>query len=393
MTDKGTDISLVRAMVSERLRSTADHMVTSLLAKDLEALEQDVQDMSDDDLMELARGFVGVGQSSALLVGKLAYELRDRTPDGEWGRRKFEMANEWAVSDRTISRWMRSAQEFFGYELTPSQANAEFSQPATDAPPGPPAWEEDDDPADAGFGEHVEGQGGSYGWDPEQMRDVWIPDEESEIIDGKAAFDALIGEPWVERDSVTPSPEYTNVMPGETQGRRLLLEPDETWIAFTASQIQAEHPAFTDEAAARSALARWARKLETGPLDLLEELEMIHPEGVPDGTVEVLMEAEETKVIVPDGVTGPGEKKKGKRGPAAPKGLPAVAEKLMEMSRELHGRIHAGVQEGTVSDQEIASLSEYVQGASYTVDGLKKMVNQAKDRVKRAEKSAASAEF
>lgn len=382
-----TELETTRAAAPPDLVTT----VASLVQSDDATFEGLVKELSVEDLEVAGAALSGVARIGTVRAGRMAYEIRQQTADGEWGREVYKLATEWQVSERTIHRWMAAAQEHFGFELTPAQRNAAVSAQPTARREEGPSWEEDDDPATAGLGDaHVEGEGGGYEWDPEQMRDVWVPDEESEIIDQRRAFEDLIGEPWTERDTVTPSPKYENTMPGDAPARPVLLEPDETWVAFTKSQIQSEHPAFADEAAERSAKARWARKLETEPLELLEELEMIHPDGVSEETAAILMEAEEHKVIVPDQVTEGGEGKK-KRGPAAPKGLPKVAEKLMELTRELHSRIHAGVNEGTVSDEEIASLQEYVQGAAFTMDGLKKLVNGARDRVKKAEKQAASA--
>lgn len=395
-----TDIEPVHAASLPDLPTT----ITSLVQSDDASFESMIKELSVEDLEIAGAALSGVAKIGTIRAGRMAYEIRQLTPDGEWGREVFKLATEWQVSERTIHRWMSAAQEHFAFELTPAQKNSAVAQKPTSRQEDELSWSEDDSPEDAGFGledeeQHVHGVGGVYGWDKDLMRDTWRPfetsddeEEDQDIIDKRAAFNALVGEPWAERDSVTPSPHYENVMPGSFTPTPMLLEPDETWVAFTASQLQAEHPAYADEAARRSAIARWTRKLTEEPLDLLEELEMIHGGSLSDEIVTKLHEAEQVKPIKPDEVTE-GGKKKGKRGPAAPKALSNVAEKLMEMTRELHSRVHAGIKENTVPDEDIAALLDSINGAAHTIEGLKKMCNQAKDRVRKAESSATAANF
>lgn len=349
-----------------------------------------------DEIADVGLVLTRLSKGSSIRAGRAAYQIRVSTPDGEWGREVYKLATLWEVSERTIQRWMAAAQEHFGFELTAAQKNAQVAAPPGGASPGKTAqddWPDEDELLrDAGFTEEqIDGQGGYFGWDPEQGKDVWIPDEDSEddeAINNKIAFENLIGQPWAERDSVTPSPQYENEMPGPArQAVAPILEPDDVWVAFTVSQIQAEHPAFGEQAAERSAKARWQRKLDEAPLDLLEELEMIHG-SVPDDVIAKLHEAEEHKPIRPDEVTEGGEKKKSKRGPAAPKSIPVAAEKLMEASRDLHQRIHVGKREGTVPDSEIAAAFDSIDGAFRTIEGLKKATREAREAMKRAETAA-----
>jgi hypothetical protein len=310
--------------------------------------------LSTEDLDDAGLVLTAVTKVSTVRVGLVAYEIRLQTKDGEWGKKVYDLAERWEVSERTIHRWMKSAQDHFQLELTPAQKNAQVP-PTPDEPSAEDfIWDDELDETDeAGFagldGETslLDQMNAEAGWGDDTLPPVQHGDERA--------------------PSVTPNP--------------MLLEPDDTWVAFTAQSIMQEHEGYSNVAAERSAKARWARKLEEDPMDLLEELEMIYEaqgETLTDEMVIKLHEADDQKALVPDEVTEPGEKKK--RGKGGPKPVHAQAEKLLGMVRDLHGQVHAGLTDGTVNDKEVAAMWPFLAPIPHTLANLKNMADAAKAR-------------
>jgi hypothetical protein len=318
-----------------------------------------LRESDDPVLWGLLEKFGNTSKVAAVLAGRVVYEIRLRTQDGEWGRTLYKMAEQSGVSERTLRRWMVAAQEHFELEFTAAQLNARVPSSTDERPLDSPPdvdggfdWDDEDEAAEAGFaglddGPLLDRMNAEAGWGDDTLPPVQHGDERA--------------------PSVTPNP--------------MLLEPDNTWVAFTAQSIMQEHEGFSDVAAERSAKARWARKLEQDPLDLLEELEMIYEaqgETLTDEMVIKLHEADDQKALVPDEVTEPGEKKK--RGKGGPKPVHAQAEKLLGMVRDLHGQVHAGLTDGTVNDKEVAAMWPFLAPIPHTLANLKNMADAAKAR-------------
>jgi hypothetical protein len=349
-----TELTLFEGGLDPRLVSTARHLADSVTKEQFESVALEMSDLSVEDLVALGSAFVNTTKKSAVLVGKVAYEIRTRTPDGQWGREVYNLAETWEVSDRTIHRWMKQAQELFGFELTPAQRNAQASSGA-DARQGEGqepdfVWDDDDEEDGGGFpeGSLTERMNAEAGWG-----DGTLPSAEYRNEDASA--------------SVAPTP--------------MALEPDDTWVAFTAHSIMQEHEGYSEQAAQRSAVARWARKLDEDPLDLLAEIEMIYEsEGraVTEDIVDTLYAAEEARAIVPDEVTGPKEKK--------PRGAKKVrlaydqAEALLTNARSLHEYCFVGHRDGKVDDKQIAGMLPHLQSLPHAIKGLTKLAQEAKDR-------------
>lgn len=326
--------------------------------------------LSVEDLQVAGLFLTQVSKVSSLRVGQVAYQIRTQTPDGQWGREVYSLAEQWEVSERTIHRWMASAQQHFGLELTAAQKNAQASSTPDESSEEDagtlPTWDDDgSELSDMGF--DLDGD----------------PDPDLVGVDGASRLHDLIGEPWAERDSVTPSPAYENKHFEGATPAELLVEPDDTWVAFTAHSIQVEHDGYSDVAAERMAKARWSRKLGEDPLDLLEELEMIYEaagETLSDEIITKLHQADDQRVLVPDEVSEGGKKPKAKRA-ARGKFAYDQAEKLLTSTRQLYEMCFKGLKEGNVSDKEVAAMLPHLTPIPYTIKGLLKMAEEAKERV------------
>jgi hypothetical protein len=315
-----------------------------------------LQDLEVDELVDVGLVLTKMSGTSAIRAGLTAYEIRKATPDGEWGREVFRLAQTWEVSDRTIHRWMRAAQEHFQLELTPAQENAKTNGSA--------------DTASAGDTEAPE-----FVWDDDEEDDAGFGEAEGQTLTEQMNAEAGWG------DDTLPSSDYESKSYTPPTPVPLLLEPDETWVAFTMNSIMQEHEGYSDVAAQRSAVARWARKLDEEPLDLLEELVMIYEsegDDVPDEIAAKLIEADERKVLTPDEVTGPKEKKP--RGKAGPKFVYDTAEKLLVMTRNLAGDVTTGTKDGTVTDKQVAAMLPHLESVPYTLKWLIEEAKQAKAR-------------
>jgi hypothetical protein len=326
--------------------------------------------LSVEDLLDAGTFLTAVSKVSSVRVGLVAYEIRQQTPDGTWGRRVADLATEWEVSERTIHRWMRGAQDHFGLELTPAQANAEAA-PAPDGASAEAAeWTDpDEELADAGFDlEDLDD------YDPE------LAGLGGGIPDGGSLMDRMNDEAgW--GDKTLPSADYENPEDAAPAARPVALPPDPDWVAFTAEGIRRDHPDYGDVESERSAKARWARQIEEQPLDLLEDLETVYGsrgEEVPMESVEALYAAEERKAIKPDEVTEGGGKKK--RAPAGPKLCYDVAEKMLQTARQLHQQVHGGLKDGTVTDKQAAAMLPHLQPLPHTIQGLTKMAKTSRER-------------
>ena len=309
-----------------------------------------------DELVDVGLVLTKMSGTSAIRAGLTAYEIRRSTPDGEWGKKVYELAETWEVSDRTIHRWMKAAQDHFDLELTPSQKNA-----AAARPPDVASADDTESP--------------DFIWDDDEEDGSGFPDDL-----GGGLMDEMNAEAgW--GDDTLPSAKYKNEdAPGVTPVK-LILEPDETWVAFTAHSIMQEHEGYSEQAAQRSAVARWARKLGEDPLDLLAELEMIYEadgRAVTEDIVDKLYAAEESKPIVPDEVTEGGPKK--------PRGAKKVrlaydqAENLLTSTRALHEYCFVGHRDGKVDDKQIAGMLPHLQSLPHAVKGLIKLAEEAKAR-------------
>ncbi len=336
-----TDIELAESAAEVVFKGT-DEQFQALL-KELEI----------EELVDVGLVLTKMSGTSAIRAGLTAYEIRQSTPDGEWGREVFRLANTWEVSDRTIHRWMKAAQNHYGLELTPAQLNAQTNGSA--------------DTASADVSDEPE-----FIWDDGEEDDAGFGAAEGQTLTEQMNAEAGWG------DDTLPSSEYHNEDASAAVKRTpLLLEPDDTWVAFTATSIMQEHEGYSEVAAQRSAVARWSRKLEEDPLDLLEELVMIYEsegDDVPDEIAAKLIEADERKVLTPDEVTGPKEKKP--RAKSGPKFVYDSAEKLLVATRNLAGDVSVGVKEGHVTDKQIAAMLPHLESIPYT---LKKLIEQAKE--------------
>lgn len=339
-------------LTGETLLQSSDHDFAEL-----------TETLSVEDLKDAGLFLTKVSKVSSIRVGQVAYQIRVQTPDGQWGREVFTLAEQWEVSERTIHRWMSSAQSHFGLELTAAQKNSQVSSSpdtlSTEDPESPLNWDDDSD--------ELEGMG----FDD-------LPDLGLDSVDGASRLHDLIGEPWAERDSVTPSPGYTSQEAPLVTPNPMILEPDATWVAFTAHSIQQEYPEYSDVAADRASKARWARKLEQDPLELLEQLEMIYEasgETLSDEIIEKLHTAEEQKALVPEVVK---EKKK-----RATRGKLAFdqAEKLLQLTRQLYEMCYTGLKNGSVSEKEVAAMLPHLTPIPYTIKGLLEMANVARTNV------------
>lgn len=345
--------------------AVADSTMEVLLKSGDEEFVEWAEELEVDELVDAVAVMSHLSQTSALRAGWMLYLIRTQTPDGEWGQKVWEWANMWEVSERTVHRWMSAAQSHYGLELTPAQKNAK-----TPTRPDPgrvegdqagaeePAWVDDEDDPFAGLA---------------------LDGGDEEEVHVHPLLDALNDEAgWGE--GTLPEPARGTPPAGTaSSGAPPLLEPDPTWVAFTAVQIQAEHPAFGDQAASHNAKARWRRKIEQEPLDLLEELEMIYEaagQSLPDSTIIKLHEAEESKAIKPDQVT----EGKVKRGAAGPKPPHMTADKMLQMARQLHEQCFVGLKNGVVTDQDVAAILPHLAPMPYAVAGLKKMGEEAKAR-------------
>lgn len=337
-------------------------------------------DMEVEELVDVGVALTAMSKVSSLRAGYVAYRIRTKTPDGEWGEMKWRLAEEWGVSDRTVQRWMAAAQDHFGFELTPAQANARAPRRADGA--------SDDEPSQGGI---------ELEWDGE---------DEDELL-GPAGFDSSLGDPLENQqrfreligdagwgDHTLPSADYVNPPPAEETapvGRPMLLPPDDTWVAFTASQLKQEFPAYADETAERLARARWDRKTQNEPLDLLEELREIHGENLPDEVVETLQQAEANKPIKPDEVSPPREKSKGSRGSggkigtSGPQDGPKNVERGMIFAREVHAHIHQLRRDGgdAAVDEWYGAARAELAGWSHAVESCLKVVKECAGAAKR----------
>lgn len=323
--------------------------------------ELDVEEMSDAVAV-----LNHLSQSSSLRAGYLLYRIRQAVPDGEWGQKIWEFANEYQVSQRTIHRWMSAAQEYFGFELTPAQRNARTAvrpQPESGA-------------------SIIEGPFDDLDDDEEDL----FADLDSRI-DEHALLNHLNNEAgW--GDEAAPKPQRGTPDSEVPAGARApLVAPDPTWVAFTAQSLQQEHPTYGDVAATRSATARWSRQLDEDPLGLLEDLEMIYESAgadLPDEIAAALYHAEEHKPIKPDAVTE-GKTRKARK----PALADSKAQKILESLRELHQQVHTGLKEGLVTDKEAAGMLTSLQLIPHTVAGLVQMAKDAKGRLGNEEKPMA----
>lgn len=347
----------------ELLGDLGEQMLEVLLSPNAAAVSSYLDGLSYEDLEVGVLYASQKAKTSTLVSGRLAYEIRLRTQDGEWGKEVWKLSTTCGVSERTIHRWMSAAQEHFGFELTSAQKNAQVS-----ANPDVSSSEQSTQDSLSVFD------------DDEEYEDSGFKDLDP--LDSVIAHNNLVGEPWAEPNSTSPSTKYTNVDDAAAvEGKAAIVEADETWLAFTAMQVQKENPVYGDLAARKMAIARWHRILDENPLDLLDELEMIYEasgSSVPDEIIEKLQVAEEKKPIKPDAI-------KKKRGSSGPKTLLSMAEKLMEASRELHGKLHTGLTDGSISDEEIVQLSTPLGGLAHAVNSLRDKCNAAKERIKNNE--------
>jgi hypothetical protein len=332
-----------------------------------------VGSLDSEQLEDLLVGMSMRAKVDTLVAGRVAYEIRSRTPDGEWGQEVRKLAMACEVSDRTIHRWMSTAQEHFGFELTTAQRNSAVQQTERQEVSGIEA--EDDDGWDS--------------WDDrEEASSAGFGESTTDGLDGQIAMRESVGEPWTERDSVIPPVSYENEVSDRTArpAGRAVIPPDETWLAFTEAQIVSEHPALGPSGgAAKSAKARWDRMTETEPLELLEQLEMIHEhDEVPDELVQALFAAEETKAIKPEVV----EKPKRKGGGA---GSAKTPEGLLTSVRELHQQIVKTKDEGgaqAVADRygkDVATLQSMIHTAQGCLTKVRAAVEEAGKLSKAAE--------
>jgi hypothetical protein len=364
-------------------RSTLD----VLMQGDDEKFVDWTDDLQVDELVDVGLALTTMTRVSTLRAGYVAYQIRAKTPDGEWGQMKWHLSETWDVSERTVQRWMAAAQSHYGFELTPAQRNAQAPPRADDASDEGPALEDVDHPwdaddEDAGFGDLA-----GY---------TYRSDDDS--IDNRNRFNEVMGDVgW--GDDTLPSADYVSPPESERRGPRMpALEPDPTWIEFTAAQIQIEHPAYEDHAAARTARARWDRKIESEPIELLEELEQIYEASgreLPAEVTVTLLEAAEAaeNVVVPDEVQPPKKKRgggsgsSGRVGTADPSDGPKNVERGMVYARSLAEHLTALTSEGgpeAVAEWYGASTAE-LAAWRYAVDNLLTRVKQAKEAVKRRE--------
>jgi hypothetical protein len=320
-----------------------------------------------DEMSDAVAVLSHLSMSSSLRAGYLLYRIREEVQDGEWGQKIWEFANSYQVSQRTIHRWMVAAQEHFGFELTPAQRNAR-SRPRPE--PTPEAGGEEAPAAESPF-EGLE--------DEDPFEDLDLDELEGISEDGRSLLDWMNDEAgW--GDASAPKPQRGT--PEDTPApapRTPAVEPDPTWVEFTARSIQQEHEGYGDQAAARTASARWSRLIQQDPLGLLEDLEMIyeaHGEGVPDSIVEALHRADEEKPIVPDEVAPPKKARGGKKVRLAYD----EAERILVSMRELHGRVYNGLKDGTMSDREAAGMLNHLKLMPHAVRGLTGMAEEAKVR-------------
>jgi hypothetical protein len=335
-----------------------------------------------EQLEDLLVGLSARTKIDTLLAGRVAYEIRKQTPDGEWGQEVRKLAMACEVSDRTIHRWMSAAQEHFGFELTAAQKNAEARPTPVGKDAGPGHEGSLEDWADIIMGDEYD--------DEEETAAAGFGESTTDGLDGQIAMRESVGEPWTERDSVIPPVTYENEVSDRTArpAGRAVIPPDETWLAFTEAQIVSEHPALGPSGgAAKSAKARWDRMTETEPLELLEQLEMIHEhDEVPDELVQALFAAEETKAIKPEVV----EKPKRRGGGA---GSAKTPEGLLTSVRDLHQQIVKTKDEGgaqAVADRygkDVATLQSMI----HTAQGCLTKVRAAAEEAGRLSKAAEAA--
>jgi hypothetical protein len=352
-----------------------DKVGAAVLAGGFDQVDGLIASLDSEQLGDLLVGLSMRAKVDTLVAGRVAYEIRTRTPDGEWGRQVRALAAECEVSDRTIHRWMSAYQEATGLELTPAQENARaqqaFRQQAEGLDEEPASWDDWDE------GEETSSAGFDYGETGGESRQ---------------ALRDLVGEPWAERDSVTPSTTYVNPPESEKAAPRQVIPPDETWLAFTESQVVDEHPALGPSgAAAKAALAKWNVMTLDEPLELLDQLEMIHGgDGVPDELASALIEADERKPIKGEIVDKPKAKRAKASGPSV-----KSPEGLMMAVRELHQKIVVTKNEqgaravATEFGPHVSDLQALVQVAQ----GCLNKVRSAVDEAKRTAPEPATEEF
>lgn len=336
-----------------------------------EAVSHLVQILQDDELVDMLIGLAMRVKVDSIVLGRVAYEIRVRTPDGEWGREVRKLAAACQVSDRTIHRWVSAAQEHFGLELTTAQANARTQADAR---------------------QQTEDFGDTSSWDDwdegDELAAAGFTDPDLAGLDGQMSTRDLVGEPWLERDSTSPSPRYENPPEGGFQpAGRPVIPADETWLAFAEAQIVDEHPALgPNGAAAKSAKARWDKMVREEPLELLGQLEMIHEGGdVPDELAAALVAAEESRPLKPEVVDKPKRQR-------ASGGSTKTPEGLMVAVRELHQKIVVtrNEQGARAVATEFGQYLNELQSLAQVAQGCLTKVRAAVDESKRAEPAAAA---
>lgn len=318
-----------------------------------------------EEMVDAVTVLTQVSKYSSLRAGYLFYQMRLKVPDGTWGTKVYEFAEQYGVSERTIHRWMKAAQGHFGLELTAAQKNAESAatpdngrRVVGDIVDDGPDWDDDDDPF-----------AGLDGIDDE----LHDPDADDRML-----LDLMNDQAGWGDDTLPEVQRGTPNEDAQPAPRAPLVEPDPDWVAFTATTLNAEHDnSYPEETARRLAVARWQNKLENEPLELLEELETIYEargQEVPDDVAEKLMLAEETKAIKPDAVEQP------KKGRGGQKFAYSQAEKLLQAARNLHEYVFTGLRDGTIDDKEVAGMLPHLEPMPHSIKGLREMALEAKKR-------------
>jgi hypothetical protein len=371
MTDQSTTLPAERESILERLNKEVN-------SPSWDGLDTLVGSLSKVDLEDLLLGMSMRMRNDSLVSGRLAYEIRTRTPDGEWGQEVRKLATMCQVSDRTIHRWMSAYQDAAGLELTPAQANSRASADARQHPEGDGSETEyEDDYED--IDEDALAQAFAEDWDPNSG------------LTGALNLREAVGEPWAEQDSVTPSTKYENPPDSPPPEPRKVLPIDDGWSMFMQSQVVEKQPHLEGVGAKRVAQMRWDEAVRTDPLGLLEDLEMIHEGGVPDQLVEALYAAEEVRAIKPDQVKQPKEKKsggqsKGKVGASGAKNC----ENGLIYARELYQHIGQLEAEGgaeavhSVYGAEVATIQSW----QHALGGVLTKVRSAVEEIRRSEKGS-----
>jgi hypothetical protein len=342
----------------------------SLAPSDLESLQARIETLSPEEATAFCGNLQQRRKDQALVQGLVLYTMRTKLGDGEWGRWNREFTHQTGLSESTIKKRIRDAVGFFGLELTPRMVNARAAADAEAmrafedlADDGPPSFgEEDDDDGD---------------WQDEWSEDPDGPTDPG--LEGLLKHKETVGEAWAERDSATPSPKYENPPDSPPGGRRPIVAPDDTWMAFTARQIEEEYPALAGEAARRQSRARWEKLSHENPLDLLEDLEQIYEaqdQEVPEEIAAALIAQEDVKPVKPDEVIEPKKARKA----AAPKTVEGAAQQLMEKARELHAQVVKGLADGSVTPEDLAAAHAAVSGLCSTAEGLRKKTGPAREK-------------